>query len=139
LTRFRWISAVGKFAAVPLIGMVLIAPALAADSGKQDYSQYCAGCHGADGKGKGADLYVLPIKTPDISLLSKQNGGVFPFQRVEDSIDGRRQFPSHQRLDMPFWGVNFQQQGKEYTPESEAKVKARIDAIVRYVEKLQQK
>jgi hypothetical protein len=38
---------------------------------------------------------------------------------------------------MPFWGVNFQQEGKEFTPQSEARAKARIDALVTYVESIQ--
>jgi hypothetical protein len=39
---------------------------------------------------------------------------------------------------MPFWGVTFQQSGKEFTPESEAKAKERIDNVIRYIETLQQ-
>ncbi len=39
---------------------------------------------------------------------------------------------------MPFWGVNFQEEGKEFTPASEAKAKARTDAIVDYIETIQQ-
>ena len=139
LAQFHWFTAPGKLAALLLAGILAAGTALAADTGKQDFVKNCAGCHGTSGKGNGPDLYVLGIKAPDLTLLSKQNSGVFPFQKVEDSIDGRNGFPSHRRLDMPFWGVNFQQQGKEYTPQSEAYVKARIDAIVRYVQSLQQK
>jgi hypothetical protein len=40
---------------------------------------------------------------------------------------------------MPFWGVNFQQEGKEFSPESEAKSKARIDAIIYFIETIQEK
>ena len=100
----------------------------------------CARCHGANGKGKGSELYVVPgVKPPDLTLLSKHNHGVFPFQEVEDAIDGRKEFPSHRRLDMPFWGVDWQELGKEMAPESEARVKARIDAVVRYLESIQEK
>ena len=38
---------------------------------------------------------------------------------------------------MAFWGVNFQQEGKEFTPASEARAKARIDALVAYIESIQ--
>jgi hypothetical protein len=71
--------------------------------------------------------------------LRKKNRGVFPFDKVESSIDGRSRVPSHGRFDMPFWGVNFQTQGKEFTPEGEAEAKRRIDGITRYVESLQEK
>jgi len=113
--------------------------ASAQDTGKQDFTKHCVGCHGADGKGHGPDLYILAgVKPADLTVLSKKNGGVFPFQDVEDTIDGRKKVPKHNRFDMPFWGVTFQQSGKEFTPESEAKAKERIDNIVHYIETLQQ-
>jgi mono/diheme cytochrome c family protein len=113
--------------------------AFAEVSGKQDYLENCAGCHGTDGKGHGPDLYIVPgIAPANLTMLAKQNGGVFPFQATEDAIDGRKGIPPHKRFDMPFWGVTMQEQGKAFTPESEAKVKARLDAVVRYIESIQQ-
>jgi mono/diheme cytochrome c family protein len=107
-------------------------------SGKQDFLNHCAPCHGTDGKGNGPELKVLPdIHPSDLTNITLKNGGVFPRQKVADMVDGRKAIPSHKRFDMPFWGVNFQQEGKEFTPESEAKAKARIDALVNYVESLQ--
>lgn len=125
---------------VSVLVILMSAPHLwAQDTGKQDYMKYCAGCHGSDGKGNGPDLYVLPgIKPPDLTLLSKENAGVFPTDKVEATIDGRKLIPSHKRFDMPFWGVNLQEKGKEFTPESEAKVKKRIADIARYIETIQQ-
>jgi mono/diheme cytochrome c family protein len=109
-------------------------------SGKQDFDKHCAPCHGLDGKGHGPELDVLPdIHPSDLTTISLKNGGVFPRQKVADMVDGRKAIPSHKRFDMPFWGVNFQQEGKEFTPESEAKAKARITALVDYVETLQRK
>ena len=107
-------------------------------SGKQDFMNHCAPCHGTDGKGNGPELKVLPdIHPSDLTNITLKNGGVFPRQTVADMVDGRKAIPSHKRFDMPFWGVNFQQEGKEFTPESEAKAKARIDALVNYVESIQ--
>jgi len=40
---------------------------------------------------------------------------------------------------MPFWGVNFQQPGQEFSAASDAMAKARIDALVDYIVTLQQK
>ena len=109
-------------------------------SGKQDFDNHCAPCHGGDGKGNGPELKVLPdIHPSDLTRISLKNGGVFPRQKVVDMVDGRKVIPSHKRFDMPFWGVNFQQEGKEFTPDSEAKAKTRIDALVAYVESLQRK
>ncbi len=109
--------------------------------GKQDFEENCASCHGNDGKGHGGEgVYFVPgTKTPDLTKLTKNNGGVFPTARVYQSIDGRAGIPSHARFDMPFWGTNFQQEGKEFTPESEAKAKVRISNIVTYIESIQEK
>ena len=107
-------------------------------SGKQDFQQHCASCHGKDGKGGGEALYVIPgIKPPDLTRLAKNNGGVFPAERVYQSIDGRAGVPAHSRIDMPFWGTTLQEQGREFTPESEAKVKARISNMVVYIRSIQ--
>jgi hypothetical protein len=81
---------------------------------------------------------VVPGVAPsDLTTLAKRNGGVFPFQQTVDAIDGRKGIPSHKRFDMPFWGVTMQTQGKEFTPESDARVKGRINALARYIESMQ--
>jgi mono/diheme cytochrome c family protein len=112
----------------------------AASTGKQDFDTNCASCHGVDGKGHGEALYVIPqVKPPDLTVLSKNDGGVFPADRVYKSIDGRNGIPSHERFDMPFWGTTFQREGQEFTPASEAAVRARIKKIVDYVKSIQEK
>ncbi len=109
-------------------------------TGKQDFEQNCASCHGKNGKGHGEALYVIPgIKPPDLTGLTRNHGGVFPADQVYQSIDGRAGIPSHKRYDMPFWGTNFQQEGKEFTPESEVKAKERISNIVSYIKSIQGK
>jgi mono/diheme cytochrome c family protein len=116
------------------------ASARAEPSGKQDFQQNCASCHGKDGKGGGEALYVIPgIKPPDLTRLSKNHAGVFPAAQVYQSIDGRSGIPAHSRIDMPFWGTTLQEQGKEFTPESEAKVKTRISNMVAYIKSIQER
>jgi mono/diheme cytochrome c family protein len=112
----------------------------AASTGKQDFDANCASCHGFDGKGHGQALYVIPqVKPPDLTVLTKTNGGVFPTDRVYKSIDGRNGIPSHERFDMPFWGTTFQREGQEFTPTSEAAARARIMKIVDYIKSIQEK
>ena len=107
-------------------------------AGKADFMKHCARCHSASGKGNGPEVNVIPgIKPADLTRIAIKNGGVFPFKSVEDTIDGRKKIPSHERFDMPFWGVNFQEEGKEFTRPSEAQSKARIEAIVYYIETIQ--
>ncbi len=107
--------------------------------GKKDYEQYCAVCHGPKGKGNGVAPYSLTGTDPsDLTQLSRRNGGKFPFDEVYAVVDGRKEFPSHERLNMPFFGTNLEiEEGQ--SPQAKAKVHARITAIVRYVESLQEK
>lgn len=107
-------------------------------SGKQDFMKHCAPCHGTNGRGHGPEVNLIPdIHPPDLTVLSMKNGGIFPAKEVADTIDGRKSIPSHKRFDMPFWGVNFQESGKEFSPASEARAKARINALVDYIRTIQ--
>jgi mono/diheme cytochrome c family protein len=142
--RFLFGSCPGRelciWTAALLLFLSCAASARAETSGKQDFEQNCASCHGKDGKGGGEALYVIPgIKPPDLTRLSKNNGGVFPAEQVYQSIDGRSGIPAHSRIDMPFWGTTLQEEGKEFSPESEAKVKARISNMVAYIKSIQEK
>ena len=90
------------------------------------------------GDGHGTIPVLMP-NLPNLTLLSQQNGGQFPFRDVVDLIDGRKRIPQHERLDMPFWGVTMQPPGAEFSPESDAAVKQRIEALAKYIETLQRK
>ncbi|HEY9157137.1 c-type cytochrome [Candidatus Binatus sp.] len=113
----------------------------AAQSGIRDYQNHCAECHGLGGRGDGPTCLTIPMNPPpnDLTQMAKNNGGKFPFDEVVESVDGRKNIPSHARLQMPFWGTTLQKPGKEFTPESDAEVKKRIESMARYVESIQQK
>ena len=111
-----------------------------AQSAKQDYDEHCADCHGLTGKGNGEGAGLLvSTKMPDITQLAKKNGGRFPFEQVVEIIDGRRNIPEHERIQMPFWGVTMQKPGAEFSPQSDAAVRKRIEALARYIETMQEK
>ena len=113
----------------------------AAQAGNQDYESYCADRHGPGGKGNSPAVLTIPMSPPppDLTQLAKKSGAKSPFDEVVDTIDGRKNIPSHERIHMPFLGPTLQRQGKEFTPASDAEVKRRIESIARYVESLQQK
>lgn len=142
-SKHRVVTATARVSAAVLMLMVLGASTLpaAAQSGKQDYEKYCADCHGSGGRGNGPALQAIPMNPPpsDLTQLAKKNGGKFPFDEVVDIIDGRKNIPSHERLQMPFLGTTLQKPSEEFTPESDAEVKKRIESMARYVESLQQK
>jgi len=119
--------------------------ALAADKvdiGKREYESNCIACHGKDLKG-GAYVDFLKVTPPDLSQLSRKNGGVFPFDRVYGSIDGRQDVKGHGSRDMPIWGKDYQVKAAEYyvdmNYDPEAFIRTRIFALIDYLNRMQAK
>jgi mono/diheme cytochrome c family protein len=110
--------------------------------GKLEYQSNCASCHGNDGRG-GAYVDFLKVTPPDLSQLSKKNGGVFPLERVYNVIDGRQEVKAHGPRDMPIWGREYQIKAGEYYVDvgydPEAYVRGRILALIDYLNRLQAK
>ncbi|WP_102107643.1 c-type cytochrome [Oceaniglobus roseus] len=95
---------IGGVAAAALLG--LAAAGAAADErtlAAALYAQHCAVCHGAGGEGDGEMVAFLSIPVPDLTALSRGNGGAFPMGRVLDVIDGRAKRRGHVGP-MPFFG-----------------------------------
>jgi mono/diheme cytochrome c family protein len=113
------------------------------DLGKAEFELHCAVCHGMDAKGNGflgASLKVVP---PDLTVLAKNNGGVFPADRISSVIDGRSQVTTHGSRDMPIWGTRYAVNAAEHFVDvpydQEAYVRARILLLVDYLGRIQQK
>lgn len=104
-------------------------------SGKQLYGSYCALCHGSDGKGGGPFATQLKVWPPDLTLLAKKNNGVFPEMHVEESIDGEFSKAAHGTKDMPIWGPVF----RSMAHGRKDSARMRLDALVKYVESIQDK
>jgi mono/diheme cytochrome c family protein len=142
-TKFRFIS-------LAPIGVMLIglsASAVAADKldvGKREYNSVCAVCHGLTGKGDDGPLKSLLVKpVPNLTVLAKNNKGVFPFDRVYQIIDGRQEIKSHGPRDMPVWGNAFNNQTSLYFEnypqnDCESAARSRILALVEYLYRLQE-
>lgn len=114
------------------------------DIGKDEYDVSCAVCHGYTGKGNGPMMSQLVIRMPDLTLLAKNNNGVFPFDRVYQIIDGRQEVKSHGARDMPIWGQRFNRQSsvyfENYPPQdTESAARSRILALTEYLYRLQVK
>lgn len=111
------------------------------DAGKIEFQASCASCHGAAGKGDGPVATQLKTPPPDLTLLAKKNGGVFPFAKVYDAIEGA-DVASHGTREMPVWGWEYKVQAGEYSHEittSQESVQRRILALLEYLNQLQQK
>jgi mono/diheme cytochrome c family protein len=107
-------------------------------TGKLQFRQYCAPCHGMDGTGDGPVADTLKKKPANLTLLSKNNGGKFPYDHVYNMISGKEVVASHGTREMPIWGVRFAQGRMPGAPgHTEAQVKAKIETIISYVESIQ--
>lgn len=113
------------------------------DLGKREFESNCAVCHGKDGRGNGPYAGLLTTRLPDLTTLAKRNGGVFPLQRVVETIDGGPSVTSHGTRDMPIWGAAYRMRAAEYyidVPyDADAYVRARILALAEYIHRLQAK
>ena len=113
-----------------------------ADAGKREFEGNCLVCHALEGKG---GYYVEWLKTapPDLSRLAANNGGVFPFARTYEVIDGRAAVAGHGPADMPVWGRDYQVKAAEYyidVPyDPEVYVRGRILALIDYLNRVQAK
>ena len=126
--------------------LVVATPALGADKfdiGKIEFERSCATCHGLDGKGKGPVAQALQLSVPDVTTLTKRNGGVFPTSHVYDVIDGREEVRAHGTRDMPIWGTHFSSSAAptydDYSFNPEAAARGRILALIDYLYRLQSK
>jgi mono/diheme cytochrome c family protein len=113
---------------------VPIKPTSAA-SGPEMYKNYCAVCHGVDGKGNGPAAEALKVPTPDLTTLAQKNGGKYPALKVAGILRGEQLMPSHGSKEMPVWGDLFWHLSGGRISE----VHQRIANLNTYVESLQKK
>ena len=110
------------------------------DPGRGDFRTYCAACHGVSGIGDGTVAEFLTLTAANLTQMSLKNGGIFPRQRVIEVIDGRAQVSVHGARDMPVWGdwFKFEADADGGDAKTEKIVRERIDALVTYLESIQQ-
>jgi mono/diheme cytochrome c family protein len=104
-------------------------------SGRALFQQYCASCHGDDGKGAGPAAVAFKVQPPDLTALSRQNHGKFPKDRVVQAIRGDRMQSAHGSTDMPVWGPVF----LAMTGMNEVEVERRLRDLTEHIKSLQVK
>ena len=133
-------------------GFAGAAQAEESDIGKSEFLSSCASCHGTDGKGKGPVSEQLKVPPSDLTMLAKNNNGLFPTNAVYETIDGSKTIAAHGTREMPIWGERFnpiinlphyvdpsywKMAGPEQSPE--VVVRKRILAVIDYLSRIQQK
>lgn len=128
--------------ALTLVSGAAFAQAVKGDFGKREFEAKCASCHGVSGKGNGVLVEFLRRSPTDLTTLAKRNGGVFPVNRVYETIEGAN-VPSHGSRDMPVWGTDYRIQAAEYYADvpynPEVYVRSRILSLVEYLNRLQER
>jgi len=114
---------------------VQVRPSQPTELGASLFRTYCASCHGTDARGAGPMTTQLRLLPPSLTSFAVRNGGVFPGERVRRIVDGR-DIPSHGTIEMPVWGDAFRRTREGLSEEAAA---ARIDAIVRYLDSIQER
>jgi mono/diheme cytochrome c family protein len=97
------------------------------------FREYCAACHGPEGKGNGPAAPALKTAPADLTRISARNGGTFPVAKVRRYIQGLDELPAHGNRDMPVWGQLFRGM-----VGGEAAAQLRVQQLVEYLQKMQQ-
>jgi mono/diheme cytochrome c family protein len=106
-----------------------------ATSGKQMFANYCAPCHGVDGRGNGAYAPALKAQPTDLTALTKNNHGKFPDSHVAAVLLNGSEVSSHGTSQMPVWGPILGKMSQDNTQDR----LLRISNLSRYVQSLQVK
>ena len=95
------------------------------------YREYCASCHGKNGKGDGP---VARSKGHGAGLDGdrEEEWGKFPTARVRRIIEGEGMIASHGTREMPVWGPIFSQVEADVDREP-----VRIENLLKYLESIQ--
>jgi mono/diheme cytochrome c family protein len=114
----------------PTIKTVAVRPTRTFDA-KEMFNEYCAVCHGEQGKGNGPAAEALKKAPSDLTQIARKNGGTFPKLRVMRVIDGEDVVAAHGSRAMPVWGDIFR------SLEGQGAETLRVNALMEYIERLQ--
>ncbi len=92
------------FAGQPNQKVVIPVGKTAPVDGKAMYVNYCAPCHGVDGRGNGPVAAALKQQPTDLTALSRNNSGKFPATHITSVLQYGATIPSHGTPEMPVWG-----------------------------------
>ncbi len=111
-------------------------PLIRTVDGAEIFADYCGACHGEDGRGNGPASLALKRPGPDLTRLSRRNGGSFPVIHVKNTITfgNDELIPAHGSKQMPMWGPIFHEIEFDHDFGN-----VRVENLTKYLESLQQK
>jgi mono/diheme cytochrome c family protein len=109
LARLVLVLLVSFVSASAQIGNQREPPPIRPVDGASIFQNYCAACHGLDGRGNGPVSKALKREVPDLTRLSERNDGAFPAINVRTTImfGADDLLPAHGSKEMPIWGPIF--------------------------------
>lgn len=105
-------------------------------SGKGQYRTHCAQCHGMDAKGDGPVAPALKTPPADLTMLAKNNGGVFPEDKVLSTIKASSPIQAHASVAMSMRSSSESGTGAQFTG---AEIQQKVKLIADYLKGLQAK
>jgi len=109
-------------------------PSIPTVNGAEIFRDYCAQCHGLDGRGNGPVAPALRFKVPDLTQIAKRAGGKFPSARIRAIIEGIETVSGYGSREMPIWGTVFHRIAADQDLGA-----VRTANVTGYVESIQQK
>jgi mono/diheme cytochrome c family protein len=102
--------------------------------GKVLYHDYCAVCHGVDGKGAGPAAAALKPAPTDLTQMARRNNGRFDDERILRMLNGSEPVTAHGSKDMPTWGAIFSNMSS-----NPSMAQARIHSLLQFLDEMQAK
>ena len=98
------------------------------------FKEYCASCHGVDGRGDGPAVTFLKTPPPDLRMMAQHNTGKYPAAQVKSILTFGPGSHAHGTLDMPTWGRLFRS-----TDHDEGVANLRVHNLMKFIESIQVK
>ena len=109
--------------------------AVSPSDGKAMFMEYCAVCHGTEGKGNGPAASALKKAPADLTQLTAHaSDGKFPGVHVSLFIQGADTVQAHGTRDMPIWGDVFKSMNRDQMVTAQ-----RVSNLTDYVKSIQSK
>jgi len=104
-------------------------------AGQSTFRQFCAACHGADGRGRGAVAPFLLIEPADLTHIRARNNGVFPKEALESILlaASRGSAPAVMSTQMMVWGPIFKSMDAD-----PPRAQMRVEELLTFLESIQE-
>lgn len=96
------------------------------------FKEFCAVCHGADGRGGGPAAAALKTGPGDLTQITRRSEGKFPYLKMRSIINGDERIVAHGTSEMPVWGDVFKSISSNQTFGQ-----MRVEALVKYLQSIQ--